>query len=81
MVAILKHVGTADLDRERLNMSVNTPGSWSADALMRLGMQSGPAALRGLTRLTFSHVPTNGCDPSTVVPAVYDQTGLIRKLM
>jgi hypothetical protein len=25
----LKHVGTADWDRERLNMSVNTRASWS----------------------------------------------------
>jgi hypothetical protein len=46
MVAILKHVGTADWDRERLNMSVNTPASWSAHALRaRLGMLSGTAAL------------------------------------
>jgi hypothetical protein len=37
MVAILKHVGTADWDRERLNISINTPASWSAHALrMRL---------------------------------------------
>jgi hypothetical protein len=50
MVAILKHVGTADWDRERLNMSVNTPASWSAHALMtRLEIPSRPAALRGLT--------------------------------
>ena len=30
---ILKQVGTADWDRERLNMSLNTPASWSAHAL------------------------------------------------
>ena len=36
----------------RLDMSINTPASWSAHALsMQLGMPSGPAALRGLTRL------------------------------
>jgi hypothetical protein len=53
MMAILKHVRTADWDRERFNMSVNTPASWSVNALRkRLGMPSGPAALRGLTRLT-----------------------------
>ena len=52
MVAILKHVGTADWDRERLNMSVNTPASCSSHTLRRwLGMPSGPAALQGLTRL------------------------------
>ena len=49
MVDILKQVGTADWDRGILNMSVNTPASWSADALRTwLGMP--PAALRGLTR-------------------------------
>ena len=52
MVAILNHVGTADWDIERLNMPINTPASWSAHALRaRLGMPSGPAALRELTRL------------------------------
>ena len=28
MVAILKHVGMAGCDRERLNMSVNRPAGW-----------------------------------------------------
>jgi hypothetical protein len=52
MVAILKHVGTEDWDRNLLNMSVKTPASWSAHALRTwLGMSSGPAALRGLTHL------------------------------
>ena len=51
-MAILKHVGTPDWDRERLNMSVNTPASWSVHApRTRLGIHSGPAALRGLKRL------------------------------
>jgi hypothetical protein len=45
-------VGTADWDREKLNMSVNTPASWYAHALRTwLGMPSGVAALQGLTRL------------------------------
>jgi hypothetical protein len=48
----LKHVGTADWYREKLNVYVNTPASWSAHALrMQLGMPSGPAALRGFKRL------------------------------
>ena len=33
MVAILKHVGTTDRDRVRLNMSINTPARWSVRAL------------------------------------------------
>ena len=52
MLALLEHVGTADWDWDLLNMSVNTPASWSVHALkLRLGMLSGPAALLGLTRL------------------------------
>ena len=43
-MAILKHVGTADCDRERLNMSVKTPASWSTHALQSLPtvLGSGP---------------------------------------
>ena len=42
IVAILKHVGTAHWNRERLNMSVNTLARWSAHALKtQLGMPSG----------------------------------------
>ena len=52
MLAILKHVGTADWDRDRLNMSINKPASWSAHALRtRLEMPSGPPALQGLKHL------------------------------
>ena len=48
----MKHVGTADWDRERWNIYVNIPASWSEHARRtRLGMLSGLAALRGLTRL------------------------------
>ena len=51
-------MGTADWDRERLNMSVNTPASWPAYALRtRLVMPFGPAALRGLTRLNVLLTP------------------------
>ena len=59
-------------------MSVNTPASWSVHALMmRLGMPSGPAALRGLTRLNVLFtlaalkesplVLVAGCDSGTVL--------------
>ena len=34
-----------------------------------------------VTVLTFSHIPTHGCDHSTVVPVVYDQTGVTRTLI
>ena len=52
MVELLNHVGTVDWDRERLNMPVNTSTSWPVHALRtQQGMPSGPAALRGLTRL------------------------------
>ena len=45
-------LGTADWDRERLKMSVNTPASWSAHALRTwLEMPSGPAGVQGLTFL------------------------------
>jgi hypothetical protein len=51
-VDILKQVGTADWDRERLKMSINPPASWSAHVLRTwLGMTFGPSVLRGLTRL------------------------------
>jgi hypothetical protein len=48
MVVILKLVGTADCDRERFNKALR----------MRLGMPSGPAALRGLTHLNVFFTST-----------------------
>ena len=48
MVDILNQVGKADGDRERLNMSINTPASWSAHALrMQLGMLKGQQPCEG----------------------------------
>jgi hypothetical protein len=34
MVDILKQAGTTDWDKERFNMFVNIPASWSAHAMM-----------------------------------------------
>ncbi len=46
MVDVLKHKGTTDRERERLKMSVKSPGSWNAHARStRPGMLSGPTAL------------------------------------
>lgn len=48
----LKHVGITDLVRERLNVSMNTGASWSAQVLrMRLEIPSGPAAFVGVRSL------------------------------
>jgi hypothetical protein len=58
MVALLNHLGTAAWDKDEY---VRKPASLSVHSLwMRLGMPSGPAALRGLTclnaLLTFAAV-------------------------
>jgi hypothetical protein len=67
-VATLKYVGTANWNRERLNMPVNTPASWSAHVLrMWRGMSSGPAALQGLTRLNVLLTAATEKESSTVL--------------
>ncbi len=51
MVAVLKHEGITDRERERLKMSAKTPASWYAHALStRPGMQSKPTAFWMFTR-------------------------------
>ena len=47
MVARLKHVGTADWDRDLLNRSVNSSQQSAHSLMTRVGMPFG----RGLTRL------------------------------
>lgn len=57
---ILKMVDTMDWLRDRLKMSVDTPASWSAQALSTwLGMPSGggPEALQGFTFLLACSSP------------------------
>ena len=58
IVDILQQVGTTVWNRERLNMSVNTPASWSAHALRtQIGMPSGTGSLARVNRLKcLTHV-------------------------
>ena len=52
MVVVLKHVGTDDMERDRLKMSVKTSASSEEQALKaRPWMFLGPAAFRGLVLL------------------------------
>ena len=62
-------------------MFVNTPASWSAHALRtRLGMPSGPAALRGLTRLNvLVTLATEKESPQALVAGRVSCTGLSSK--
>ncbi len=50
MMEDLKHLGTVQVDRERLKMEAKTSVNWSAQFLSTLpGIPSGPAAFLGFT--------------------------------
>lgn len=49
MVVVLKHVGTDDMEKDRLKMSVKTSASCVERALKTRRKLSGPAAFRGVS--------------------------------
>src|SRR4029434_7067514 len=56
MEVVLKHVGAAAWASDRVNKSVKTSVSCTAQALRtRTGMPSGPAAFRALVLLSAAH--------------------------
>ena len=70
-MANLKHLGTADWDRERSNMYVNTPASWSAHALKTGDGDAGDAVWAGrLARVStlkcLTHVGHRDGEPTVL---------------
>lgn len=49
--ALLKHMGTSDLCKERLKMAANTLSSWSAQVLRPWPGSSGPNTFQGFSHL------------------------------
>ncbi|XP_063325045.1 NACHT, LRR and PYD domains-containing protein 3-like [Pelmatolapia mariae] len=73
MVDVLMHVGTTDCLREKLNILMNTPASWSAHTPGPDGMPSGPGAL-----LSSCNLSEKGCE--RLLSVVSSQSCSLREL-